>query len=93
MNRTVRTGLLVLGFAALVVPAAYSRTQRTASMHGSSVVQPHALVDGTQPPVTPKKPMMLDGTQPPVTPKKPVALLDGTQPPVTPKKPVTALDT
>jgi len=91
MNRTLRTGLLTLGFAGLILPAVYGKTQPLASNQRTNLVQPSGLLDGTQPPASPKKPLMRDGTQPPASPKKPLSL-DGTQPPASPKKPLAALD-
>jgi hypothetical protein len=103
MNRTIRAGLLVAGFASLAVPAIYARTQGPVQRdidpgHAVQFVvsaQPalaplQLALDGTQPPVPPKRPMALDGTQPPVPPKR-VLALDGTQPPVPPKR-ALALD-
>jgi len=86
MNRTIRTGVLIVGLSVLAVPALYARTQPMNSTHQVTSTHSSGLLDGTQPPVPPKKPLFLDGTQPPVPPKKPV-MLDGTQPPVPPTKP------
>jgi hypothetical protein len=86
MNRTIRTGVLIIGIAGLALPALCARTQAMNSTHQVASAHGSGLLDGTQPPVPPKKPLLLDGTQPPVPPKKPL-MLDGTQPPVPPTKP------
>jgi hypothetical protein len=87
MNRTIRTGLLAVAFAGLVVPAAHARTRVLVPAKGSEAVQRFATLDGTQPPAPPQKPLAMDGTQPPSPPQKPLAL-DGTQPPAPPQKPL-----
>jgi hypothetical protein len=83
MNRTIRTGVLIIGIAGLALPALYARAQPMNSTHQMASTHGSGLLDGTQSPVPPKEPLLLDGTQPPVPPKRPL-LLDGTQPPVPP---------
>jgi hypothetical protein len=92
MNRTVRTSLLVIGFAGLVVPALSASTRPLVSSLGGFNTPTYSFaIDGTQPmpPSVPLHPptqsAWLDGTQPmppsvPLHPPTKSARLDGTQP-------------
>ena len=90
MNRNIRTGLLVLGIAGLVVPAAYSRTRPLLPASAGASIQVSSPIDGTTTPNLVFTGRLLDGTQPPAPPvpmHPPVAhasLFDGTQPPAPP---------
>ena len=98
MNRLIRTGLRVVGVAALVVPTVLAANQPVISVHHNLSGQLSALTDGTQPPAPPvplhPPTTVADGTQPPAPngPMKPPTMVaDGTQPPAPngPMKPPT----
>ena len=96
MNRTIRTSLLAIAIAGLVVPAIHARTHTPLTINGHISVPTRMVVDGTQPPAPPV-PMhppaayavLMDGTQPPAppVPMHPPSFTsakDGTQPPAPP---------